>query len=202
MKLFYTPRSPFVRKTRAAIIELGMKGDIEEVEVNLENPPAELFDWNPLGKVPTLMADGRGLFGSQVICEYLDSLGGKMKLFPAAGHERWTALRQQSLADGIMEQLSARRHEEKRPEEQRSAKAITKMKGKSDRGLTLLEKEVATLGAGEGVTIGQLAVAACLGYCDFRFSSEPWREQYKGLANWYESFSQRPSIRQTMPPKE
>ena len=202
MKLFFTPRSPFVRKVRVSIIELGLNDKIDQQQVDLENPPAELSEWNPLGKVPTLVADGRGLFGSQLICEYLDSLGGKVKLFPADGEKRWTALRRQSIADGIMEQLSARRHETKRPAEKQSEKAVVKMKGKSDRGLALLEKEAGLLGPHGQCDIGHVAIACCLGYCDFRFSKEPWREQYPGLAAWYGEFSKRPSMQDTMPPKE
>jgi len=48
------------------------------------------------------------LFDSPVICEYLDSLNTGRKLFPAAGPARWAALRQQAVADGILDWLDFR----------------------------------------------------------------------------------------------
>ena len=43
------------------------------------------------------------LFNSPVICEYLDDIAGGGNLFPDAGSGAWTALRQQALADGILD---------------------------------------------------------------------------------------------------
>ena len=43
------------------------------------------------------------LFDSPVICEYLDSVGDVMALFPAHGAARWLALKMQAMGDGIMD---------------------------------------------------------------------------------------------------
>lgn len=199
MKLYFTPRSPFVRKVRVTLIETGLDKSVEFIQVDLEHPLPELVAHNPLAKVPTLVRDdGSALFDSPVVCEYLDSLHGGPKLHPPGGESRWIALRQAALCDGILEALSARRHEARRPEPQRSADTMTKLQGKSDRGLAVLEREADRL-AGP-VTIGHIATACCLGYLDFRFAPEPWRESHPKLARWYEGFLKRPSMQQTMPP--
>jgi glutathione S-transferase len=198
MKLRYTPRSPFVRKVRVTAIETGLDGQIELVATNLADPPAELSDDNPLGKVPTLITDdGEPLFDSPVICEYLDSLHDGDKLFPPAGKARWTALRRQALADGILEATTARRHELLRPEEERSAAFIKKQKIKAERGLDAVEKEAGALG-GE-VTIGHIAIGCVLGYLAFRFPDEPWRLTRPDLRRWYQDFAARRSMTETAP---
>ena len=51
------------------------------------------------------------------------------------------------------------------------------------------------------MTIGQIAVACALGYLDLRWDADQWRQGRPKLAAWFESFSQRPSIASTTPPK-
>jgi glutathione S-transferase len=199
MELLYTPRSPYVRKVRVALIELGLQDRVKFNQMDLEHPAPELSANNPLGKVPTLILDdGQAMFDSSLICEYLDSLGEGPKLFPSSGAARWTALRRQTLANGILDAVTTRRHEARRPDAERSAVAMEKQKVKSDRGLAALEKEVANLDG--AVTIGEITIACCLGYLDFRFANEPWRPGCPGLAKWYDAFSKRRSMVETTPP--
>ncbi|KAK0350098.1 hypothetical protein LTR94_030401, partial [Friedmanniomyces endolithicus] len=101
MELWYAPTSPFARKVRVAAHELGLSGELTLVQVN---PWTEerLRTINPLSKVPTLvLEDGTVLFESTVICEYLDTLGGR-HLYPADGPERWRTLLLQGMAGGAM----------------------------------------------------------------------------------------------------
>jgi glutathione S-transferase len=198
MKLLYTPRSPYVRKVRVVLIETGLHKSTELIAVDLENPVPLLGRENPLGKVPTLIRnDGMSLFDSPVICEYLDSLNTGPRLYPD-GEAKWVALRHHALADGILDALTARRHEARRPENERSADYMRKQKAKSEKGISVLEQEVDRL-AGP-ITIGQIAVGCCLGYLDFRFAKEPWRSECPRLATWFEEFAKRLSMVDTTPP--
>src|SRR5205085_812133 len=88
---------------------------------------ATLAAENPLMKIPALTTDdGQVLFDSPVICEYLDSIAGGNKVFPASGKARWTALRQQALGDGILDALILCRYEvAARPEEKRFSGRVT-----------------------------------------------------------------------------
>ncbi|MGH6920397.1 MAG: glutathione S-transferase N-terminal domain-containing protein, partial [Geminicoccaceae bacterium] len=106
MQLHYSVASPFVRKVMAVAIETGMDGRLEPVNRTTTpvKPDADLVRDNPLGKIPCLVADeGAVLYDSRVICEYLDSLHDGARMFPGAGPARWTALRRQAEADGIMD---------------------------------------------------------------------------------------------------
>ena len=111
MRLYWSSRSPFVRKAMVAAHETGVISDIEtvRVEVSAAKLNADVMGRNPLNKIPTLvLGNGEVRFDSHVICEYFDSLHSGPKLFPAAGAERWTTLRRESVGNGIMENGVAR----------------------------------------------------------------------------------------------
>src|SRR5258707_4977260 len=96
MKLAYSAASPYVRKVNACAIARGIDGQIERWKVATTDPALRPF--NPLSKVPTLIADdGAMLYDSPVICEYLDSIGSAPQLFPAVGPAPWRPICQQAL---------------------------------------------------------------------------------------------------------
>ena len=49
------------------------------------------------------------------------------------------------------------------------------------------------------MNIGQIAVGCALGYLDFRYPDQNWRTGRDGLSAWYETFSQRASMQDTVP---
>lgn len=197
MKLFYSPASPFVRKVMACAIARGLDQRIEKLPTNPHQSPADLLAANPLSKVPGLVTDdGIGLFDSPVICEYLDSLGSAPPMFPPAGPARWLALRFQAMADGIMDAAVARRMEQGRPREDARDAAMARQKAAVTRSLDLLETDL----PGTALDIGSIAVACALGYLDFRFAAEPWREGRPKLAAWFAAMEKHPAIAQTAPP--
>jgi glutathione S-transferase len=196
VKLFYSQTSPFVRKVLACAITREIHERIELLPTNPHVLPPQLLGANPLSKVPCLItADGMALFDSPVICEYLDSLEGALPLFPRSGGARWQALRYQALGDGIMDAAVARRGEMAKPREEARDDYMARQKAVVARALDELEKAVPHKLA----DIGSITVACALGYLDFRFAAEPWREAHPQLAAWYEAFSTHPGIAQTVP---
>jgi glutathione S-transferase len=98
-----SPASPFVRKVRIAAAVLGLSDRITIEDADTMNPDQQLVAQNPLGKIPALMLEnGETLYDSRVIVEYLDMLAGGGQIIPA-GWGRIEPLRQQALADGIMD---------------------------------------------------------------------------------------------------
>lgn len=199
MKLRYSSTSPYVRKVTIAAIELGLADRIERVPTDVQDPASELSSDNPLGKVPTLTLDvGGSLYDSPVICEYLDSLHGGPKLFPASGPERWQALCQQALGDGILDAALLRMIEaNRRPENLRWQGWLDLQSGKIERALDQFENEAESLDG--PLTIGQITAGCALGYLDFRFAVDEWRAKRPQLTAWFERFAARPSMRETMP---
>lgn len=193
MKLRYSPTSPFVRKVVVLAKELGIESKIELLRTSTTDP--ELSTQNPLGKVPSLLLDdGSSLYDSPVICAYIDSTS---KFHPASGQARWTAARRQALADGIMDAGVLGRGEILRAAGEKSEKFIALQKTKLNNAMNALEKEADSFG--DGIDIGLIAVAAALGYMDFRYASENWRSTRPKLARWYDRFAQRPSMQTTVP---
>jgi glutathione S-transferase len=99
-----TPMSPFGRKVRMAISHLGLWDRIETVKADPMDAADPLRRDNPLGKIPTLVTDdGKPVFHSRVILEYLDHIAGGGKLIPAAWPERVETLTPQAMCDGVMD---------------------------------------------------------------------------------------------------
>ncbi|MFQ5786101.1 MAG: glutathione S-transferase family protein [Alphaproteobacteria bacterium] len=193
MKLRYSPTSPYVRKVVVSAAETGLSDRIELIPTDTKDPKSGLARDNPLGKVPALVLDsGETLYDSPVICEYLDSLHDGARLFPPPGPARWTALRRQALADGILDAAILAMLEGRRSEAERSPAWIEKQKGKVAAAVDALEAEAANLG--DDATIATITVGCALGYLDFRFSDDDWRAGRPRLAAWCERFSKRPSM--------
>jgi glutathione S-transferase len=195
MKLRYSTTSPFVRKVHVLAIETGQIDKIELVKTNTADPNSGLNQHNPLNKVPALaLDDGSALYDSRVICEYLDSQS-KGTFFPPAGPARWTALRRQALADGMMDAAVLRMFESRKPESQRSPDWDARQKLKVTQGLAALEADH----LGPQLDIGTLSVAIVLDYLDFRFKADDWRASHAKLAAWHKTFATRASLQKTLP---
>lgn len=198
MKLRYSPTSPYVRKVSVTAIEKGLDGQIERIPTNVWDAATNIGHDNPLGKVPTLITADLGvLYDSPVICEYLDSLTPTPRLFPAAGPLRWQALKQQALADGLLDAGAACFLEERRPESERSRAWIARQSGAAWRALDAMEADVPSLS--QGVTIGHIATACALGWLLFRQPIADWRPGRRRLTGFYEEFLARPSMQATLP---
>ena len=196
MKLYWSSRSPFVRKVMVFAHECGLAGRIEceRTLVSMTRPNAELLKINPTGKIPTLLLDdGSALYDSTVICEYLDSLHGGAKLFPPAGPARWTALRRHALGSNLLDNLMLWRNEMLRPAAQQSPETLAAFELKVRNAITALDHEADALAA-DPVGIGHVAIACALAYADFRFAALGWRKGHDRIARWHDAFAQRPSM--------
>jgi glutathione S-transferase len=201
LRLHTSPASPFGRKVAVVLHETGLWPKVERRDASLTPlaPDAAVCAANPLGKIPCLeLDDGSALYDSRVICEYLDGLHDGPKLVPPSGPARFAALRLQALADGILDTAVGLRYETfLRPEPLRWPEWIAAQKAKIERALDRLELECE--GFAERVDIGTLAIACALGYLDFRFAADRWREGRPRLAVWEERIAQRPSLVATRP---
>jgi len=199
MKLYWSTRSPFVRKVMIFAHECGLAEGIERERtvVAMTKPNAGLLPVNPTGKIPTLqLDDGSALYDSTVICEYLDSLHQKPKLFPPTGPARWTALRRHALGNNLTDNLMLWRNEMLRPATQQSPETLAAFELKVRNAVKALDGEAEALSA-TPVDIGHVGIACALGYVDFRFAHINWRKGNARIARWYDTFAQRPSMTDT-----
>lgn len=201
MRLHTSPASPFGRKVAVVLHETGLWPKVERRDASLSPiaPDPAVVAANPLGKIPCLeLEDGTALYDSRVICEYLDGLHDGPKLFPAEESARFEALRLQALADGILDAAVGVRYETfLRPESLRWPDWIAAQKQKVVRALDRLERECEAFA--DRIDIGTLAIACALGYLDFRFAEDRWRDGRPRLAAFEARIAERPSLRATRP---
>ena len=102
MKLLGTHSSPYVRKVRIAFEEKHIQYDY--VIAPPADPNSGVSKYNPLGKIPVLICDdGKCIYDSSVIVEYLDALGSPPKLIPDSFVDYIQVKRWQALGDGIVD---------------------------------------------------------------------------------------------------
>lgn len=193
MKLHWSPRSPYVRKVMIAAHELGVQDRLDCVRtvVGGTTPHLALMKVNPLGKIPTLeLEDGRILYDSFVIIAYLDTLHDGPKLVPPGD---FTVLRRHALGNGMLDVGLASLAERFRPAERQSQAHQELWRLKLRTCVDALEQEAEAL-ARDPFSVGHLAIGVALGYLDFRFESEKWREGHPKLAAWHATFNARPSV--------
>ncbi len=201
MKLLYAPASPFVRKVMIALHETGLLDSVELLPVSITPvaPGEDVPAHNPLGKIPCLIRpNGAALYDSRVITRYLDSLSPKTTLYPE-GDALWDALTLEATADGIMDAAVIMTYEPRlRPENMVFEPYVEAQWQKIDRALTVLEDRwMAHLNGPANMPV--LAVAAALGYVDFRHDARNWRASHPVLAAWEADIAKRPSLAKTAP---
>jgi glutathione S-transferase len=200
MKLIASLTSPYARKIRIILAEKQIP-----FELVVDSPwtaETHVPDYNPLGKVPALVADdGECWFDSPVIAAYLDSLWSPT-FIPEEPYAALVARQTEALADGITDAAVAALLERNRPPEQQGSGFIPRQLEKIARGLDALE---ARLRAGKGLgsaelSLGDIAAGCTLGYLDFRHPGLEWRGGHPGLATLAERLFARESFATTTPP--
>ena len=200
MKLIGSTTSPYVRKVRIVLAEKKIECDFD-----VNNPWAadtRVPDYNPLGKVPALVLDdGRCLYDSRVIVEFLDNVSPVNKLIPASNRERSEVRRWEALADGVLDAGIAARLENARPEGEKSPSWVKRQMGKVAAGLAAMDRDLGDKPwcTGNDYTLADIAVASCLGWLEFRFGQMDLREEHSNLGRLLDKLSEMPSYVDTAP---
>lgn len=198
MKLYMSHTSPFARKVRMATRVTGLADQVEEVTTTFESD--ELRALNPLGKIPALITDEITLFDSGLICEYLDELYVGLdndSLYHGDRDDYYELLSALALANGITEAAVSTVMEIRRTTEQ-SAYWLDRWHKALETGIRHVNLPV--LSTATDVNMASLAMAAGLGYVDFRLADKNWRDWNPALADWYAEISQQPWFIDTAPP--
>lgn len=205
MKLFWTPASPFTRKVCVVARELGLWERIEilpttwSLEWGYKTVPFTpgLAEANPVARIPTLITDdGSPLGDSTLACMYLDEVAGGNRIIPEGG-ARWRMWSLYAIADGMLEAQILMRAEHLRPRDIRSESFLEKQAERIGRCLDAMETRADEL---EGpLDLAQITAGIALSYQDWRDWLEEFRTRRPALADWYERFSARASMKQTEP---
>lgn len=200
MKLFGVPGSPYVRKVRLVLEEKHIA--YEYVHAPAAVRETQVVPLNPLGKVPVLQADdGRAVYDSPVIVEYLEGLVAEPRLIPQAFDARIEVRRWEALGDGIADATVLISHDYRKPEARReSAEWYEKQHQKIQRGLAVMSKDLGgrEFCFGESFTLADIAAGYALGYLDQVLPELEWRKPYPTLSQLAVRLAARDSFRKTL----
>ena len=198
MQLLSSPASPFARKCRVALLELGLDAiEVRDVQANPMGGEDALNAANPSGKIPALLReDAATLYDSRVVMRFLDDHAGGA-LYPAG--RLWEVLALEANADAVMEAAVGIVYERRlRPEEKWHQPWLDAQWAKVARSLDAAEARAMPLLHGP-LNAAQIGWGCALGYLDFRHSDRPWRQERPALAAWEADFAARPSMAATRP---
>ncbi|MGO0633323.1 glutathione S-transferase family protein [Pseudomonas sp. SAR267] len=199
MTLHWSPRSPFVRKVMIVLHETGLLDRVTCVRnvVGMNQLNEQVMLDNPLNKIPTLvLADGRKLYDSRVICDFLDGLHNGTRLVPADRARYLQAMTWQALGDGFIDVLLLWRNwyiDRGLPHDCADDPFLNAFNAKCQAVLAALEAQAAELEAAP-FGLGHIAIGCALGQLDFRWSFIAWRPGHPALAHWYQQFQSRPAV--------
>lgn len=198
MKLIGSTTSPYVRKIRVLLEELGL--EYEFVNDPPWAPGSRVSQFNPLGKVPTWI-DSRGevWFESALIVEAIEAEVPSFPFLPEERRARLAVRRTAALIDGVTDAAVSWLLETRRKPEKQDPNWISRQKLKVDRGLDALEEKWASREPGAPLDVADLGLGAGLGWMDFRHAEFDWRATRPHLAQAVQELLARPSFVKTVP---
>ena len=201
MKLVGSYTSPFVHKLSILLLEKGITFEfINELPYNADNGVAQ---FNPLGKVPVLVAEeGECWFDSPIIAEYIELMNVAPAMLPRDPLESLRVRKIEALADGIMDAGLVSVREQARPAAQQSEDELLRQREKINRSLDVLEGYLVdgTLKT-DTVNLATIAIACAVGYLNFRRVAPGWCVDRPHLVKLIENLFSRESFARTEPPK-
>ncbi|WP_148716381.1 glutathione S-transferase N-terminal domain-containing protein [Chitinolyticbacter meiyuanensis] len=199
MKLVTSLTSPYGRKVRIVLAE--KRVDCPLTIVSLPEDAEAVSEFNPLGKVPVLiMDDGKPLYDSSVIIDYLDHASPFSRLTPTDHRQMIRARRWEALADGVTDATVLVVAEKRRPAKQQSAEWIARQQSKINRGLAQLSADLTDRRwcLGDAYSVADIAVGCMLGYLDLRMPELDWATAYPNLAELVVRLNERPAFAETV----
>jgi glutathione S-transferase len=205
MRLYVTPASPWVRRVRVTILELGIEDRFEFVQTRWPHSwgtqtvtmPADFTAATPVMRIPALVDGDLTLTDSHAICDFLNAEFGQFRLLAPQDDPRWRALATMAIANGVIEAQIMRRAETLRSDKERSNDFIAKMRDRTFRCFAALEKNHLP-DFDTTFDLAQITTAVACSYDDWRYGPD-WRGAAPKLAAWYDSVAERPSMKATAP---
>lgn len=199
LQLLYSPASPYARKVRVLLHELGQADDVALVLVTTSPiaPALEVAAAHALKKIPALIRpEGCTLYDSRVITRYLDDRAGG-GVYPAS--HLWETLTLEATGDGIMDAAVLMVYEMRaRPEDKQDRDWVEAQWGKIENALDALNARWMSHLAGP-LDAGVISVGCALAYLDFRHGDREWRTGRDALDDWFAVFGERASMQATLP---
>ncbi len=199
-ELFHDPMSPFCRKVRVVLDELGVSFSMSREDASLQRD--EFLALIPDGEVPVLINDsGSALADSQAIVEYLQDIHKEPDLLGKNPAERAETRRLVAWFDGKMYQDVTRMIIEEKIQKWRQRRGkpdsavLAAARGRLRLHLDDMERLLATRFwlAGERFSLADIAAASQISCIDY-VGDMPWSTS-PATREWYARIKSRPSFR-------
>jgi len=209
LKLYSTDWSPWVRKVRISAIERNIDHKIEIIPADigfadktLKIVESELTQYNPSGRVPTLITEeGQIIFDSTVIVHYLDSIGKSDTIISKNIEKKVKSLKINALVDEVIDSLRHLSFENRREKDMRLPDWIDALDGKIKRGIKIIENELEYLSQPkvDVLDIADVSVIILIGSIR-RNPKSLYNIFSQEINNWYDGMKERKSVMETIPP--
>lgn len=193
--------SPFVRRVAVTLTLLELPFEHRNWSVGKDFE--RIREFNPLGRVPTLVADdGFVLMDSAAILDYLDESAGPARaLLPRSGPERRMALRLMALATGAAEKGVLQIYEAGfRPEEKRHEPWLDRCRLQMHGALAELERAASSRTGGwlvgDRLTQADISVNCVFSFLNDALAIDRDAALYPNLAVLRERCEELPAFRQ------
>jgi len=196
MKLYGTTTSPFVRKVRIVAAELGEPTDL--LDTATPEGRAALREVTPIAKVPAAVLDGRLLFDSHVIVDWLVTTRGWHGLAPP--RDVWRTHNIMNAIDAALESMIQLFYLRRDGVAVDGTAYAERQLERADNVFAWLGKELAPDGKSfeSGLGIAEISLIATLDWLDFR---KPYpTERARAVESVRTAWRDHPSIAATRPP--
>lgn len=166
MKLFGTTTSPFVRRVRVVAAEVDEP--VDRFDTATEAGMAALGEVSPIRKVPVAVVDGRTLFDSRVIIEWLITTRGYGRLTPP--RDRWRDHNLVNAIDAAIDSIIQLMYLRRDGVAVDGSAYATRQLARTDAIFAWLGSELAPdrRGFGDGLGLAEISLVCALDWMDFR----------------------------------
>jgi glutathione S-transferase len=199
MKLYGTTTSPFVRRVRVVAAEVGES--VERIDTATDAGQALLREVTPIRKVPVAVVDGRTLFDSRVIIDWLTTTRGFGQLAPP--RDRWRELNLVNAIDAALDAVIQVFYLRRDGVPVDGTPFHTRQFERADTIFRWLAGELASDGRGfgrepgHGLGLAEISLVCALDWMDFRASYPT--DRAGRLAGVRAAWADRPSLASTRP---
>ncbi|HEY5921917.1 MAG TPA: glutathione S-transferase family protein [Kofleriaceae bacterium] len=196
MKLYGTTTSPFVRRVRVVAAEVGEP--IERIDTAPDVGQAQLREVSPIRKVPVAVCEGRTLFDSRVIIDWMLTTHGWHDLAPPA--DRWHELNLLNAIDAALDAVIQLFYLRRDGVAIDGTPYATRQLERADAIFAWLDTQLAPDGQsffGTGFGLAELALVSTLDWMDFRKAYPT--ERAAAVESVRAAWRERPSLASTRP---
>ncbi len=198
VELFSFEACPYAQRTRMVLIEKAVEFELHEID--LFNRPAWFREVSPYGKVPALRHDGRVVYESAVINQYIDEVFPQPPLMPADAYGRAQARIWMDYCETrflpAAHRLMAEREQSARLPANRD-KLAEVMRFMEHEGLRRLGDGPCWMGAGPSLVDFQFLPFFERFAVYEELAGATWPEECTRLREWYETMTRRRSFVET-----